>query len=105
MYVLTTCWQIEDKYDIVNKELLLSKSQMLETEEEKKRLGVEVHQVWKTFLMVNELELMFRWLSLQLKELCRREAEKAAGNDTRNQAIILDYKQVLCSLNMNHSQT
>lgn len=69
--------EIEDRYDIVNKELLLSKSQMLETEEEKKRLEVEVHQ---------------------LKELCRREAEKSADNDTRNQAIILDYKQICCQL-------
>jgi hypothetical protein len=50
---------------------------LLETEEEKKRLEGEAHQ---------------------LKEMCRRELDRSEAEITRNSAIIADYKQVCVSI-------
>ena len=50
-----------------------TKTLLVDTEEEKKRLVSE---------------------SNQLKEVCRRELEKSEAESVRNTAIIADYKQV-----------
>ncbi|ESO11320.1 hypothetical protein HELRODRAFT_91542, partial [Helobdella robusta] len=71
--------KVEDKYDYVNKELLLCRSQLVEVEEEKKRLEGEVGQ---------------------LKDLCRRESEQATSNNAKNMNIIQDYKQICSELSM-----
>ncbi len=65
--------QAEDNCDSLTKELLQTKTSLVEVEEEKKRLEGE---------------------AAQLKEMLRREHDSAEGENTRNQAIIGDYKQV-----------
>ena len=67
--------QSEDRCDFLTKELTSTKSLLVDTEEEKKRLVAE---------------------SSQLKEVCRRELEKSESENSRNSAIISDYKQVGC---------
>lgn len=45
-----TCTQVEDKADVLNKELLTTKQRLVETEEEKKRHEEETAQVTSTLL-------------------------------------------------------
>ncbi len=66
-------WQAEDNCEQLTKELLQTKTTLIEIEEEKKRLESE---------------------AAQLKEMLRREHDSAEGENSRNQVIIGDYKQV-----------
>ncbi|XP_013410122.1 rab GTPase-activating protein 1-like isoform X2 [Lingula anatina] len=67
----------EDKADALAKELLSTKTDLVELEEEKKRLETE---------------------SAQLKDMCRRELEKLDQESSRNNAIIAEYKQICTQL-------
>ncbi|CAH1786119.1 unnamed protein product [Owenia fusiformis] len=67
----------EDQCEYLNKELVTSQSMLLDIEEEKKRFESE---------------------SVQLKEVCRRELERAETEAARNSAIIADYKQICSQL-------
>jgi len=69
--------ETEDKCDMLNKELLQTRSQLIETEEEMKRLEME---------------------SQQLKEVCRRELDRSESESARNQTITADYKQICSQL-------
>uniref|UniRef100_A0A5F9CP64 Rab GTPase-activating protein 1 n=1 Tax=Oryctolagus cuniculus TaxID=9986 RepID=A0A5F9CP64_RABIT len=62
----------EEKADALNKELLMTKQKLIDAEEEKRRLEEE---------------------SAQLKEMCRRELDKAESEIRKNSSIIGDYKQ------------
>ena len=64
--------QAEDKADVLNKELLATKSQLTEAEEEKKQWELEANQV---------------------KEMCRRELDRLDTEVKRSNTIIADYKQ------------
>ena len=57
----------------MNKELLATKSQLTEAEEEKKQWELEANQV---------------------KEMCRRELDRLDTEIKRSNTIIADYKQV-----------
>ena len=72
-FALVNDLQAEDNCESLTKELLQTKTSLVEIEEEKKRLESE---------------------AAQLKEMLRREHDTAEGENTRNQAIIGDYKQV-----------
>uniref|UniRef100_A0A674DNA0 Rab GTPase-activating protein 1-like n=1 Tax=Salmo trutta TaxID=8032 RepID=A0A674DNA0_SALTR len=65
--------QAEDKADVLNKELLCTKQRLVETEEEKRRQAEE---------------------TAQIKEVFRRELEKAESEIKKTTAIITEYKQV-----------
>ena len=65
--------QAEDKAEVLNKELLATKSQLTEAEEEKKQWELEANQV---------------------KEMCRRELDRLDTEIKRSNTIIADYKQV-----------
>ncbi|TNN22652.1 Rab GTPase-activating protein 1-like, isoform 10 [Liparis tanakae] len=65
--------QAEDKADVLNKELLSTKQRLVETEEEKRCQEEE---------------------TAQLKEVFRRELEKAELEIKKTTAIITEYKQV-----------
>uniref|UniRef100_A0A8C5E6E0 Rab-GAP TBC domain-containing protein n=1 Tax=Gouania willdenowi TaxID=441366 RepID=A0A8C5E6E0_GOUWI len=65
----------EEKADALNKELLLTKQKLVDSEDEKRRLEEE---------------------SAQLKEMCRRELDKSESEIKKNGSIIGEYKQV-CS--------
>ncbi|CAB1314210.1 unnamed protein product, partial [Coregonus sp. 'balchen'] len=67
--------QAEDKADVLNKELLCTKQRLVETEEEKRRQAEE---------------------TAQIKEVFRRELEKAESEIKKTTAIIAEYKQI-CS--------
>ncbi|XP_068104258.1 rab GTPase-activating protein 1 isoform X1 [Hyperolius riggenbachi] len=67
----------EEKSDALNKELLLTKQKLIDAEEEKRRLEEE---------------------STQLKEMCRRELDKAESEIKKNSSIIGDYKQICSQL-------
>ncbi|XP_032884227.1 rab GTPase-activating protein 1-like isoform X2 [Amblyraja radiata] len=69
--------QIEDKADVLNKELLQTKQKLVETEDEKKRQEEE---------------------SAQIKEVFRRELEKAESEVKKTSAIISEYKQICSQL-------
>lgn len=69
--------QAEDKADVLNKELLNTKQRLVETEEEKRRQGEETGQ---------------------LKEVFRRELEKAESEIKKTTAIIIEYKQICSQL-------
>ncbi|XP_059503694.1 rab GTPase-activating protein 1-like isoform X2 [Stegostoma tigrinum] len=69
--------QVEDKADILNKELLQTKQKLVETEDEKRRQEEE---------------------SAQIKEVFRRELEKAECEVRKTSAIILEYKQICSQL-------
>ncbi|KAL3872041.1 hypothetical protein ACJMK2_040008 [Sinanodonta woodiana] len=58
-------------------ELIVTKKIHIETEEEKKRLETEAHQ---------------------LKEMCRRELDRVETENERNKIIIADYKQICSQL-------
>ncbi|XP_076436762.1 rab GTPase-activating protein 1-like isoform X2 [Babylonia areolata] len=68
---------VQDRNELLDKELAQTSKTLKETEEEKKRLEVE---------------------SAQLKEMCRRELERAEQESSRNSAIIADYKQICSQL-------
>uniref|UniRef100_A0A146P6Y5 Rab-GAP TBC domain-containing protein n=2 Tax=Cyprinodontoidei TaxID=8087 RepID=A0A146P6Y5_FUNHE len=69
--------QAEDKADVLNKELLSTKQRLVETEEEKRRHEEE---------------------TAQLKEVFRRELEKAEMEIKKTTAIIAEYKQICSQL-------
>uniref|UniRef100_A0A3P8WIZ0 RAB GTPase activating protein 1 like n=1 Tax=Cynoglossus semilaevis TaxID=244447 RepID=A0A3P8WIZ0_CYNSE len=69
--------QAEDKADVLNKELLSTKQRLVETEEEKRRQEKE---------------------TAQLKEVFRRELEKAEMEIKKTTAIIAEYKQICSQL-------
>ncbi|XP_053490987.1 rab GTPase-activating protein 1-like isoform X2 [Ictalurus furcatus] len=69
--------QAEDKADVLNKELLSTKQRLVETEEEKRRQEEE---------------------TAQLKEVFRRELEKAESEIKKTTAIITEYKQICSQL-------
>ncbi|KAJ0065771.1 hypothetical protein NL108_018191 [Boleophthalmus pectinirostris] len=69
--------QAEDKADVLNKELLSTKQRLVETEEEKRRHEEE---------------------TAQLKEVFRRELEKAECEIKKTTAIIAEYKQICSQL-------
>ncbi|XP_029355815.1 rab GTPase-activating protein 1-like isoform X4 [Echeneis naucrates] len=69
--------QAEDKADVLNKELLSTKQRLVETEMEKRRQEEE---------------------TAQLKELFRRELEKAELEIKKTTAIIAEYKQICSQL-------
>ncbi|XP_070602830.1 rab GTPase-activating protein 1-like isoform X3 [Erythrolamprus reginae] len=64
--------QAEDKADVLNKELLLTKQKLVETEEEKRKQEEE---------------------TAQLKEIFRKQLEKAESEIKKTSAIIAEYKQ------------
>lgn len=63
----------EDKADLLGKELQTAAASLGELEEEKRRLDTEVGQ---------------------LKEMCRRELQRAEAETVRNTAILTEYKQI-----------
>ncbi|XP_066466571.1 rab GTPase-activating protein 1 isoform X2 [Tiliqua scincoides] len=67
----------EEKADALNKELLMTKQKLIDAEDEKRRLEEE---------------------SAQLKEMCRRELDKAESEIKKNSSIIGDYKQICSQL-------
>ncbi|XP_061538922.1 rab GTPase-activating protein 1-like isoform X2 [Phycodurus eques] len=69
--------QAEDKADVLNKELLSNKQRLVETEEEKRQQEEE---------------------TAQLKEVFRRELEKAELEIKKSTAIIAEYKQICSQL-------
>uniref|UniRef100_A0A8C2UGJ9 Rab GTPase-activating protein 1-like n=1 Tax=Coturnix japonica TaxID=93934 RepID=A0A8C2UGJ9_COTJA len=69
--------QAEDKADVLNKELLLTKQRLVETEEEKRKQEEE---------------------TAQLKEVFRKQLEKAESEIKKTTAIIADYKQICSQL-------
>ncbi|XP_068590999.1 rab GTPase-activating protein 1-like isoform X2 [Cebidichthys violaceus] len=69
--------QAEDKADVLNKELLSTKQRLVETEEEKRRQEEE---------------------TAQLKEVFRRELEKAELEIKKTTSIIAEYKQICSQL-------
>uniref|UniRef100_A0A8D3D5S8 Rab GTPase-activating protein 1 n=1 Tax=Scophthalmus maximus TaxID=52904 RepID=A0A8D3D5S8_SCOMX len=72
----------EEKADALNKELLLTKQKLVDSEDEKRRLEEE---------------------SAQLKEMCRRELDKSESEIKKNGSIIGEYKQV-CSVYLKFSK-
>ncbi|XP_026559132.1 rab GTPase-activating protein 1-like isoform X4 [Pseudonaja textilis] len=69
--------QAEDKADVLNKELLLTKQKLVETEEEKRKQEEE---------------------TAQLKEMFRKQLEKAESEIKKTSAIIAEYKQICSQL-------
>uniref|UniRef100_A0A6I8P6L5 RAB GTPase activating protein 1 like n=1 Tax=Ornithorhynchus anatinus TaxID=9258 RepID=A0A6I8P6L5_ORNAN len=69
--------QAEDKADVLNKELLLTKQRLVETEEEKRKQEEE---------------------TAQLKEVFRKQLEKAESEIKKTTAIIAEYKQICSQL-------
>ncbi|XP_050389744.1 rab GTPase-activating protein 1 isoform X1 [Patella vulgata] len=68
---------VEDTNEILTQDLMVTKKALKETEEEKRRLEYE---------------------SSQLKEMCRRELDRAEAEGSRNTLIIADYKQICSQL-------
>ncbi|NXF03373.1 RBG1L protein, partial [Smithornis capensis] len=69
--------QAEDKADVLNKELLLTKQKLVETEEEKRKQEEE---------------------TAHLKEVFRKQLEKAESEIKKTTAIIAEYKQICSQL-------
>ncbi|KAM9516763.1 rab GTPase-activating protein 1 isoform 1-T2 [Salvelinus alpinus] len=67
----------EEKADALNKELLMTKQKLVDSEDEKRRLEEE---------------------SAQLKEMCRRELDKSESEIKKNGSIIREYKQICSQL-------
>uniref|UniRef100_A0A8C5C0J9 RAB GTPase activating protein 1 n=1 Tax=Gadus morhua TaxID=8049 RepID=A0A8C5C0J9_GADMO len=67
----------EEKADALNKELLMTKQKLVDSEDEKRRLEEE---------------------SAQLKEMCRRELDKSESEIKKNGSIIGEYKQICSQL-------
>ncbi|PWA21273.1 hypothetical protein CCH79_00009384 [Gambusia affinis] len=83
--------QAEDKADVLNKELLSTKQRLVETEEEKRRHEEETAQI----ILVRRHH---RRGGEQLKEVFRRELEKAEMEIKKTTAIIAEYKQICSQL-------
>uniref|UniRef100_A0A8C6Q8Y6 RAB GTPase activating protein 1 n=1 Tax=Nothobranchius furzeri TaxID=105023 RepID=A0A8C6Q8Y6_NOTFU len=75
--IRSQCMIAEEKADALNKELLLTKQKLVESEDEKRRLEEE---------------------SAQLKEMCRRELDKSESEIKKNGSIIGEYKQICSQL-------
>eukprot|EP00069_Balaena_mysticetus_P011676 bmy_21324T0 len=73
--------QAEDKADVLNKELLLTKQRLVETEEEKRKQEEETAQI------KGDAE------AVRLKEVFRKQLEKAEYEIKKTTAIIAEYKQ------------
>ncbi|XP_044157733.1 rab GTPase-activating protein 1-like isoform X3 [Bufo gargarizans] len=71
--------QAEDKAEVLNKELLLTKQRLIEAEEEKRKQEEE---------------------TAQLKEVFRKQLEKAEQEIKKTTAIIAEYKQICSQLSM-----
>lgn len=95
--------EVQDNADQYRNELDQLKSTLLRTEEEKKRLEDEVTQVtvfvllalncfWDVLNNINRHNRSLYWL--QVKEMLKREVQKAENESNRNTAIITEYKQV-----------
>ncbi|XP_073499497.1 rab GTPase-activating protein 1-like isoform X1 [Phyllobates terribilis] len=69
--------QAEDKAEVLNKELLLTKQRLIEAEEEKRKQEEE---------------------TAQLKEVFRKQLEKAEQEIKKTSAIIAEYKQICSQL-------
>lgn len=69
--------QAEDKAEVLNKELLFTKQRLIETEEEKRKQEEE---------------------TAQLKEVFRKQLEKAEHEIKKTTAIIAEYKQICSQL-------
>ncbi|XP_066453606.1 rab GTPase-activating protein 1-like isoform X4 [Eleutherodactylus coqui] len=69
--------QAEDKAEVLNKELLLTKQRLIEAEEEKRKQEEE---------------------TAQLKEVFRKQLEKAEQEIKKTTAIIAEYKQICSQL-------
>ncbi|XP_018111909.1 uncharacterized protein LOC379167 isoform X5 [Xenopus laevis] len=69
--------QAEDKAEVLNKELLLTKQRLVEAEEEKRKQEEE---------------------TAQLKEIFRKQLEKAEQEIKKTTAIIAEYKQICSQL-------
>ncbi|KAF7700769.1 hypothetical protein HF521_001934 [Silurus meridionalis] len=67
----------EEKADALNKELLITKQKLIDSEDEKRRLEDE---------------------AAQLKEMCRRELDKSELEIKKNGSIIGEYKQICSQL-------
>ncbi|KAK2823793.1 hypothetical protein Q7C36_020393 [Tachysurus vachellii] len=67
----------EEKADALNKELLITKQKLIDSEDEKRRLEDE---------------------AAQLKEMCRRELDKSESEIKKNGSIIGEYKQICSQL-------
>lgn len=101
-------FQAEDKADVLNKELLNTKQRLVETEEEKRRQEEETAQVRGLRTQnenVSDARMNFTALNMnniivafQLKEVFRRELEKAELEIKKTTAIIAEYKQVCLSV-------
>lgn len=101
-------FQAEDKADVLNKELLNTKQRLVETEEEKRRQEEETAQVRGVRTQtenVSDARMNFTALNMnniivafQLKEVFRRELEKAELEIKKTTAIIAEYKQVCLSV-------
>jgi len=96
--------QAEDKADVLNKELLNTKQRLVETEEEKRRQEEETAQVrgsrtlWSIKLNCYRRAMNETVFAFQLKEVFRRELEKAEFEIKKTTAIIAEYKQVCLSV-------
>ncbi|XP_035824832.1 rab GTPase-activating protein 1 isoform X2 [Aplysia californica] len=77
LYLRSQIDTLEDKCTLLDRDYTQTSKLLKETEDEKKRLDAE---------------------SKQLKEMCRRELERAESESTRNSAIIADYKQICTQL-------
>ncbi|XP_077133926.1 rab GTPase-activating protein 1-like isoform X1 [Ranitomeya variabilis] len=75
--------QAEDKAEVLNKELLLTKQRLIEAEEEKRKQEEE---------------------TAQLKEVFRKQLEKAEQEIKKTTAIIAEYKQICSQLSMRLEQ-
>ncbi|KAL7978476.1 hypothetical protein Chor_004293, partial [Crotalus horridus] len=79
----------EEKADALNKELLMTKQKLIDAEDEKRRLEEESAQVGAG---------SGRKGAGELKEMCRRELDKAELEIKKNSSIIGDYKQICSQL-------
>ncbi len=99
-------FQAEDKADVLNKELLNTKQRLVETEEEKRRQeeetaqvrGLRTQNVSDTRINFTAMDMYNNVFSFQLKEVFRRELEKADLEIKKTTAIIAEYKQVCPSM-------
>ncbi|TWW58135.1 Rab GTPase-activating protein 1-like, isoform 10 [Takifugu flavidus] len=93
--------QVEDKADVLNKELLSTKQRLVETEEEKRCQGEETAQSRRGSSFSSSSSSSSSSSPLccsQLKEVFRRELEKAELEIKKTAAIIVEYKQICSQL-------
>ncbi|MCJ8742822.1 hypothetical protein PDJAM_G00086740 [Pangasius djambal] len=102
----------EEKADALNKELLITKQKLIDSEDEKRRLEDEATQAEEKADALNK-ELLITKQKLidsedekrrledeatQLKEMCRRELDKSESEIKKNGSIIGEYKQICSQL-------